>query len=291
MGRELTPTRPDLIAYRTAVDDVLVELTGRDSAGDLPVLEKILTERITEPELAAVLGATNRGITGSVQNLMFEARQYRAVLGSSDADLLALVRNYLYSQVDVMWWEQTDSYSTDADVWRSSELVNLDGLRRRGRLGFGYRRQARTLPVRVARAAERRIWPDGKPHTAGLRFARARPAAVGLLNGLAADFARAAPPGTPPLFVTSLARSVEHQHRLRALGYPAVLPSAHCVGYAVDIEMSWFRHFSADRVLAHLLRQRQERGDANVIDEGQVWHVCVNPAAVDRLRRDFDSGR
>jgi hypothetical protein len=27
-----------------------------------------------------------------------------------------------------------------------------------------------------------------------------------------------------------------------------------------------------------------------LIDEGQAWHVCVSPGAVDALRRDFDDG-
>ncbi len=77
-----------------------------------------------------------------------------------------------------------------------------------------------------------------------------------------------------------MARSVAHQHRLRSLGYPAVLPTPHCVGYAVDVEMAWFRRFRGRLgALACLLLERQDSGDANIIDEGQVWHVCVNPAA------------
>ena len=125
---------------------------------------------------------------------------------------------------------------------------------------------------------DRRLWPDRIPRTAGLRFALARPQVVNLLNRLAADFAAAAP-AAPPLWVTSLARSIEQQRRLRALGYTATLPSAHCVGYAVDIEMSWFRRFGAAATLAGLLAERQQAGEVNAIDEGQTWHLCLSPAA------------
>lgn len=59
--------------------------------------------------------------------------------------------------------------------------------------------------------------------------------------------------------------------------------------YAVDVEMAWFRRFKADRALACLLLERQDRGDANIIDVGQVWHMCVNPAAAQRLRNEFEA--
>ena len=63
-----------------------------------------------------------------------------------------------------------------------------------------------------------------------------------------------------------------------------MLPSAHCVGYAADIEMTWFRQFGADRMLQEVLLERQEAGEVNVIDEGQAWHVCVRPGAGRALR-------
>ncbi len=243
----------------------------------------MLAERLDEPELAAVLDATPRGRSGAVRRLLFEVGHYRPNHRSSAGDLLALIRIYLYAQIEAAWWARTPEYLTDADVLCAADLVDLDGLRRRGRLGFRYRRQPGTLLGRAVRAAQRRTVPDRAPRTAGLRFARTRPAVVALLNDLATDLARVAPAGTPPLWVTSLARSLEHQHRLRALGYAAMLPSSHCVGYAMDVEISWFRRYGADGALRGLLRERQEAGDVNVIDEGQAWHVCLAPAAAARL--------
>jgi hypothetical protein len=104
-----------------------------------------------------------------------------------------------------------------------------------------------------------------------------------LLNQLAAGLAAETGPRTPALWVTSLARSIEHQRRLRALGYAASLPSAHCVGYAIDIEMAWFGQFGARPALEALLLGRQQAGQVNVIDEGQAWHVCLSPEAAGDL--------
>ena len=89
--------------------------------------------------------------------------------------------------------------------------------------------------------------------------------------------------------MNSIVRSVEHQRRLRSLGYAAVLPSSHCVGYAFDLEMHWFRRFDQENLLARLLLERQEAGQLNVIDEGQVWHLCVNPLACDELQAAYDA--
>jgi hypothetical protein len=189
-----------------------------------------------------------------------------------------------------MWWGSARAFVTDSDLLRSAELVDLEPLRRRGELHFRYRRQARTLPARAVRAADRRLRPDHTPRTAGLRFARARRESLTLLNQLADDFAAAAP-GTPPLWVTSLARSIEQQRQLRALGYTATLPSAHCAGYAMDLEMSWFRRFGAAATLEGLVRERQQAGEVNAIDEGQTWHLCLSPAAVAGNRRAAERGR
>jgi hypothetical protein len=198
---------------------------------------------------------------------------------------MTLLRILLLSQIDVAWWGATEPYRNDSDVLGASHLVDLAGLRRDGRLAFRYRMQPTNLPGRLVRAAARRTWPGRRPHTAGLRFSRARPQLVTMLNRVAARFAAQAP-AAPPLWVTSVARSVEHQLRLAALGYPAILPSAHCVGYAADVEMAWYRRFGAAEALARVLRELRAAGELNVIDEGQVWHVCLHPDVAARLSPD-----
>ena len=272
-------TGPDLARYRDAVADLLIEFAAHSGPQDLAKAEKVLTERLADADFAAVLAASPEGGPAAAGRLISEVRHYQPGARNCAADLAAHIRIHLSAQVDLMWWGSAHAFVTDRDLLQSADLVDLEPLRRAGELHFRYRRQARTLPARAARAADRRLRPGRTPCTAGLRFARARREALALLNQLAADFAAAAP-GAPPLWVTSLARSIEQQRRLRALGYTATLPSAHCAGYAMDIEMSWFRRFGAAGVLEGLLLERQQAGELNAIDEGQTWHLCLSPAAV-----------
>ncbi|MDT5027631.1 MAG: hypothetical protein QOE61_4057 [Micromonosporaceae bacterium] len=289
LNRVASSIGPDLKAFRAAILDLVAEIAVHTDPLNLSKAERVLLDRLEDQELDAVLANTPKGRTGTIRDLLFELRRYRPGNPSCPGDLTRLVRIFLTSQIDAMWWGCTRPFQTDADVLGSPELVDLEALRRRRPLRFRYRCQPASLPSRLVRAVERRIQPDRTPHTAGLRFARTRPETVALLEHVADELAQVAPADTPPPWVTSMARSVSHQHRLRSLGYPAVLPSSHCVGYAVDLEMAWFRRFRADRALAYLLLERQECGDANIIDEGQVWHMCVNPAASARLRDEFEA--
>ncbi len=280
---------PDLHAYREAVADLLTEIPDDAGAANPGRAEMILAKRIDEPEFAAILSATPHGMDETVERLLRDIRMLGWGSRSSAADLTSLIRICLFAQIEVMWWGQVPMFGTDSDALHSADLVDLEALRRRGLLRFRYRRQAETLVARATRAAQRRLRPGGTPRTAGLRLARTRREVVTLLNQLSRAFGRAAPAGTPPLWVTSLARSVEHQHRLRDLGYAALLPSSHCAGWATDIEMSWFRRFGAHRALQSLLLERQQAGVINVIDEGQAWHACISPAGAGGLWDDFDA--
>jgi Family of unknown function (DUF5715) len=274
----------DIAVYRQAVADVLAELTGQGRGPSMAVAERVLDRRLREPEFAVILSATPSGPEAAIQRMLRDVRSYRPRSHNSAGDLAAMVRITLLTQIDVLWWGHVPPYKSDADVDGAPELLNLDALRRDGKVAFRYRRQTTALLARAVRSAERSVAPGHAPVTAGLRFACARAELIVLLNQIAADFARLAPPGTPRLWVTSLARSVAYQRQLRALGYAALLPSAHCVGYAADLEMSWFRQFEADHVLQAVLRAHQRDGEVNVIDEGQAWHVCIRPGAGRALR-------
>ena len=271
------PPDPDLAAYRAAVADLVASFERSDVAGSQRLAARVLSRRLADPDIAAVVEHTPQGSAGALDRLLLEIRGYRPSGRSSATSLTALLRISLLAQIDALWWGRQEPYPTDAAVLGADDLLDLDVLRQGGLLRFRYRHQASSLVARAGRSVERRALPGRTPMTAGLWLARSRPAAVALLNHIAAQFAQTAPRGTPPLWVTSLARSVEHQRRLRALGYAALLPSAHCVGYAADLEMTWFRRFGADRALQEVLLDWQESGDVNVIDEGQAWHVCLRP--------------
>jgi hypothetical protein len=260
-----------------AVTDLVASFERSGAGSNQRLAGRVLSRRLADPDIAAVLKQTPNGSAGALERLLLEVRNYRPSARSSATSLGSLIRISLLAQIDALWWGQTPAYRTDADVLNATELLDLDALRQGALLRFRYRHQAASLVARAARSVERRALPGRRPMTAGLWLARARPQAVALLNQIAAQFAEHAPSGTPALWVTSLARSVEHQRRLRALGYAALLPSSHCVGYAADVEMAWFRRFGAHRTLQAILLDRQRAGDINVIDEGQAWHVCLRP--------------
>ncbi|SCF21894.1 hypothetical protein GA0074695_4457 [Micromonospora viridifaciens] len=280
---------PDLAAYRAAVAELLVEVGALADAPSTTARQVLLDQRLREPAIAAVLDATPQGFVGARETLLLEMARYQPNARNSVHDLTALVRIYLLSRIDLMWWRDTSAFLTDKQVDTNVDLVDLEWLRRRGLLAFRYQEQPTTLAGRGWRAVRRRMLPDATPHTAGLRFRRARREVVALLNDIGREFASATPPATPPLWVTSLARSAEYQYRLRSLGYAAMLPSGHCLGWAADLELAWFHRFGARDALAELLLARQEAGEVNVVDEGQTWHVCLAPAARLRFRRAYEA--
>jgi hypothetical protein len=277
--------RAEVAAYRDAVASVLTEFTDSDGVVSSETAEWILSRRLPDPVFSAVLDRTPSGSSAAVKRILREIREYRQNARSSAGNLSAMIRIALLAQIDAMWWGDLSAFESDTDVLTCAELHDLDVLRRDGSLRFRYRHQTSSMLGRAFRSAERFVSPGRAPRTAGLRFAYARAELIVMLNQIAAEFARLAPAGTPSLWVTSLARSVSHQRHLQELGYAALLPSAHCVGYAADVEMTWFRRFGADQVLRSVLLDRQDDGEINVIDEGQAWHVCVRPGVNAALAR------
>jgi hypothetical protein len=275
-----------LPTYRAMVEDVVEEATRHPS--DLTAIEGLVARRLGEPELTALLSHVDGGVDVAADGLLRELRTYRPDGRSSASDLPTFIRVLLLSQIDSVWWGGTIPFASDADVHSSTELVDLGPLTSAKKLAFQYRVQPAGLTGRARDWLQHKVLPGLRPRVAGMRFTRSRPVVVAVVNQIAREFAAVLPPGTPRLWVTSMARSVQHQYRLRALGYAALLPSSHCAGYACDLEMKWFRRFDPGNVLARLLMERQEAGQLNFIDEGKTWHVCVSPHACDDLQAAYD---
>jgi hypothetical protein len=285
----LPDSLPDslLPAYRAAVEDLVEEASSHPRPSDPPVVDRLVAKRLGQPELTAVLSYLDGGVDGAADRLSHEIRGYEIGARSSASDLPTFIRILMLSQIDSAWWSGTTPFNSDSDVLDSTELLDLNPLRSAKVLEFRYRAQPAGLPGRARDWVLHKALPAVRPRVAGLRFTRSRPAVLALVNQIAREFAAAAPPRTPRPWVTSMARSVEHQYRLRSLGYAAVLPSSHCAGYACDLEAVWFRRFDRDNLLARLLLERQEAGQVNVIDEGQALHFCVNPLACDELQAAY----
>jgi hypothetical protein len=278
-----------LSAYRAMVEGVVEEATRQPRPSDLRVIEGLVTRCLGQPELAAVLSLVDGGADVAADCLLRELRGYQPDARSSASDLPTFVRVLLLSQIDSVWWSGTTPFVSDADVLSSTELVDLGPLTSAKKLEFQYRVQPTGLTGRARDWVQHRVLPGIRPRVAGLRFTRSRPVVVAVVNQIAREFAAVLSARTPRLWVTSMVRSVEHQHRLRALGYAALLPSSHCAGYACDLETKWFRQFDPGNVLARLLFDRQERGQLNVIDEGKTLHLCVSPDACDELQAAYDA--
>jgi len=277
-----------LTRYRAAVEDLVTEATRLPRPSGPRAVEGLLAKRLGHPEFGAVLTCLDGGADFAAARLVREIGDYQPSARSSASDLPTFIRILLLSQIDSAWWNGAIPFAADADVRCSAELVDLRPLRSAKVLEFDYRAQPAGLPGRARDWARRKALPAIRPRVAGLRFTRSRPAVIAVINQVAREFAAAVAPRTPRLWVTSMVRSVEHQHRLRSLGYAAVLPSSHCAGYACDLEMHWFRQFDPDNVLAKLLLERQEAGQLNFIDEGKAWHLCLNPLACDELQAAYD---
>lgn len=276
----------DLVAYRAHVALAAEEL---DSSAAPDRLAAVLAHIAADPVLRAVLDHHPRGADHVVDAI---ADQLASRNGSSRDTAGGLLRTNLLHQIDVLWWGAEPPFATSPDVAHAPDLVDLDPLRARRRIAFRYRRQANALPVRAVRALERRLRPATAPG-AGMRYCRARPEIVTLLNELAGQLATEHGFAPTTLWLNSAVRSQTHQDHLRSLGYSALNPSSHCTGYAADITV---RHLAAKGVqspvrdaLTDILRRRQDDGELNVIGTGPVWHVCIAPTSLPRLRARFDT--
>ncbi|MDV6278352.1 DUF5715 family protein [Rhodococcus erythropolis] len=265
--------------YRDEITDLSAGF-ATDPADAVRVVRTALTSSIVE----SVLQRAPRGQRFAEEQLLHSIRSFSPTAASSANDLRSLVRIHLLSALDAAWWSDAIPFATDDEVRDSAELVDLRVLRRGREINFGFRVQAHDLPRRVMRAAVRRAAPRLTPATIGMKLPYGRPEVVALLNACALELAARSPARSPRLWVNSMARSTAYQNELRTFGYLAAASSAHCVGWAADVEMDWMRRRGMGALLEEILCRRAEEGQINLIDEGRAWHVCVNPRFVPTLR-------
>jgi len=277
---EVDPARL-LRQRRASIDDVYRTLEALGDSADPDQVGSVVADALARPSLgflSILEGGPDRLVAQSVE----EFRRFTPSPASNASSGAGLVRILLLQNVDLLWWADEPDFVTDADVAASSGLIDLVDERRRGRVAFSFGVASDGWVRRGRDFAVQRLFPDREPRGPGLSCTRIRPAMQGVLNEVAVATRAAAPAGTPPVRVTSVTRTVEHQRRLRALGFSALLPSAHCRGWAADLEVAWFERFGAADALRGVLLDYLDRGVLNVIDEGRAWHVCLNPDEVGR---------
>ena len=266
---------------REAIDALAEELELLGPGVDRDTVAKMMAEGLAQPSLSfltSLEGGADRLIDQSVE----EYTRYVPSANSNATSAAGMVRILLLQNVDLCWWDGEADIEFDHEVPTTPGLVDLLQERRRGNVAFSFGVASDRILPRARDYFVQRCFPSREPRGPGLPFTAIRPAMLGVLNEVAATTAGRAPAGTPPIRVNSIVRSVQHQRHLKALGFSALLPSAHCRGWAADIEVTWFQRFGADAVLRDVLLDYLDRGILNVIDEGRAWHVCLAPDQVER---------
>jgi hypothetical protein len=191
--------------------------------------------------------------------------------------------------VDATWYEGYPRYRTDADVRRDERLVTFRRSKEDFLVRFDYVQYHDHPLMRIPnslRLRYRHVRNHPGRYTQGLTSTRCTRAMAALMNEIA-DIVSGDVRSRRPvrIMVNSVLRTVAFQHSLATWGYVAPRRSAHLAGYAADIEKRWYeRHAPAvcrslERVLADLV----ERDVVYATDGGSHWHVCLNPAQIQRL--------
>ncbi len=265
---------------RKSIDAVYEAIEALGPDADLGEVGGLVADALSHPTLgflASLRGGQDRLVTQSVE----EYSRFSPSEASNAATGGGLVRILLLQNVDLLWWDDEPDFATSDEIAMATDLVDLVAERRRGNVAFSFGVASDGLIRRARDFAVQRMFPNREPRGPGLAFTAVRPAVLGVLNEIAGITKEKAPKGTPPIRVTSITRTIEHQVRLRSLGFSALSPSAHCRGWAADIEVEWFERFRADAILKDVLLGYLDQGVLNVIDEGRAWHVCLNPAYVE----------
>jgi len=260
---------------RASVEEVYLAIEALGNGADPDAVAALISAALEEApldELAHLRGGRERIVAQAVEDY----RRFAPSEASNASSAAGLVRILLLQNVDLLWWEDVEDFATEAEA-RAAGLLDLRRLKRSGRVHFSFGIASDGILRRGRDFVVQRLTPHREPRGAGLAYTGIRPEMLGLLNEIAAAVAAIAPSGTPPIRVNSIVRTVEHQNHLKALGFSALSPSAHCRGWAADIEVTWFERFDAADSLREVLLDYLDRGVLNVIDEGRAWHVCLSP--------------
>ena len=277
--------------YRDQLEILLDELSlisERGPRGGEGALARELDAWLRRPDVLRIVDGVPGGADRVFTQVIDEYVRFEPSAASNASSPVALVRILLLQQIDLAWWGHTRDLEDAAAIAASAELVDLRWLRANGGVRFGFGVGSDRLVQRARDYAVQRAFPWREPRGPGLPFRRARPEVIAVLNEIADRVALLAPPKTPRIWVNSIVRSVEHQTRLRRLGFTAVLPSAHCRGWAADIEMAWFERFGATGALREVIVDYLASGVLNVIDEGRAWHLCLSPDAAVEYGSDIN---
>lgn len=213
----------------------------------------------------------------------------------SKSDFKSFKRNlltYLLLYIDFKWYHDYPEYMDDMFLNNNLDLLSLNNLKDNYQILFQYTTIKNGSLSRYHNSLRRRFdMLNNKPsgNTIGMRTPYIKIELLGLLNEISiiisSQYGR-----TIMIQVNSLIRTIEHQNQLLKIGYTYSTFSAHCKGYAIDIERKWYimNDRPLFRIINNSLKIYAEKGIINLIDEGFVWHICLNPAYIETYQTEVE---
>lgn len=189
-------------------------------------------------------------------------------------------------KIERIWYAGYSPYQTESEILSDIELINFKKVQKSF---FTFIHLIEKPGTRIINSLRRRVrflinHPAGR--TMGLMNVYAKPAMFNYLNYVSILVAKDIGEKKPfPYLVNSIIRSVEHQNHLQTIGYPALDESAHCIGYAADLEQFWYQKNRPDVHLAltKILENHRQSQIINLMNYGRFWHVCLNPLYIDKF--------
>ncbi|NJR14970.1 MAG: hypothetical protein HC785_04220 [Calothrix sp. CSU_2_0] len=209
--------------------------------------------------------------------------------------LKTLIKILLEQQVERYWYVNHPVYENDADINNDKELIDLVYSKKtKNRILFEFTILREGSSYRLFNYIHRKIrclLNHPAKRTAGMRITKCKPATIALLNEINQNInERIGRAKTIKLQVNSILRTVVHQKYLSSLGYWAPTTTSHTKGYAADIEREWYFQEEPQifQLIEEVLHEYYEQNIINLIDEEQVWHICLNPEYIKHYGQLFE---
>ncbi len=287
------PSLEQVAEYRALVASLSTELerqTARHGVAQAQ-MGTVLFDYLSTDEARVVVERASGCPAEFAERAATVMQDYHLTEAATAATPVEMVTVLLLQQIELAWWADTPDFQVAAEVASAPDMEDLRRLRRNGQLQFEFSLASDRLTYRARNYAIRRWFANTSPGTSGPSSPYARTEVVSLLNSLSREFAARVPSGVPPLWVNSITRPLDHQYRLQELGFTAHVPSAHCRGWAADIETEWYDRFGVREILEEMLTEFRDAGALNGIDEGRIWHVSPSPYYVNGLAAAQRPGR
>lgn len=281
-AHDAPPTTRDVADYRAVVTELTSALgTSRLADGRSgPATDdaaRMLVEYLSVPEADAVVARAAGDSDALAARALHALETYQPTAAATAECAVSMVRILLLQQIDLAWWAEVPDFLDETDMRTTPGLMDLRELRARHEIDFAFSLASDGLVYRARNYAVRRWFPASRPGTSGPSSPLVRPQLVALLNRLAGAFAVIAGRDAPELWVNSITRPLDQQLKLQRLGFSAHIPSAHCRGWAADIETEWYDRYGVRGRLEDMLAEYSDAGVINAIDEGRIFHVCPSP--------------